>query len=385
MHNPRYIHQHIQSIVEKYGGDVPLSGFLKSYFKKHPILGSRDRRMLSEMAYVWYRASKAFQAGLSFEKKLEAALFLCDTHTHQVIQLLKPEWQGKQDYFLAQKIALLEKEKTGFDLSKLFPHDIAFSAGMVKEDWLHSMFRQPDLFIRYRKDVARFIKLLKEQKIHYRQLEGNCFAFSNGTKLELFLPEDDYVVQDASSQKTGSFFSPKANESWWDCCSGAGGKSILLKDLQPKVKLTATDKRETILHNLRKRFSLYFNNTPETLVLDVSNSQAVGKVLKEKKFDNIICDVPCSGSGTWARTPEQLYFFDPGSVPVFSEMQKAILNNASRYLKDGGRLFYITCSVFKEENENVTATLTGMRIEQQMVINGLDDYADSMFITVFKK
>ena len=67
----RYIHNHIKKIIETYEGEIPLNLYLKNYFKKHPILGSRDRKMLSEMAFAWYRCSKAFAASLSFEKKLE--------------------------------------------------------------------------------------------------------------------------------------------------------------------------------------------------------------------------------------------------------------------------------------------------------------------------
>lgn len=380
----RYIHQHIHNITDRYEGGVPLSIFLKNYFRKYPVLGSRDRKMLSEMAYTWYRVSKAFSNKLSFDKKLEACLFLCETQVHQIIQFLKPEWQGKQDYFLPQKMALLEKEKITIDLYNLFPHDLDFSKGINKEEWLLSMLRQPDLFIRYRKNTKHLIRLLNEQNIHFRQVNGSCFAFPNGTKLEMLLPEKDYVVQDASSQQTGSWFFPKEHEQWWDCCSGAGGKSLLLKDLQPKIELTASDKRESILHNLKKRFSLYFRNTPETILVDVSDSHALEKKLNGRQFDNIICDVPCSGSGTWARTPEQLFFFNREEHEKFPLLQKSIVLNASNYLKPGGRLFYITCSVFKEENEDVVNTLTGLKMELQTVINGIKNNADSMFVAVVK-
>lgn len=381
----RYIHQHIYNITDRYPGKVPLSVFLKAYFKKYPALGSRDRKMLSEMAYAWYRVSKAFSDKLSFDRKTEACLFLCETQVHQVLQFLRPGWQGKQDYFLPQKIALLEKEKIKADLNNLFPFDIDFSKGISKEEWLLSMLRQPDLFIRYRKNAKHLIKLLNERKIHFRQVSDTCFAFPNGTKLDTLLPEKDYTVQDASSQMTGRYFSPKADEQWWDCCSGAGGKSLLLKDIQPQIKLTATDKRDTILHNLKKRFSLYFNNVPETILLDVSDSHALEKKLKGRQFDHIICDVPCSGSGTWARTPEQLYFFDPGEHKKFPLLQKSILLNTSKHLKEGGRLFYITCSVFKEENEDVVRVLADMKTEAQTIIDGIPNNADSMFVAVIRK
>lgn len=381
----RYIQQHIQKIIDSYQGETPLSIFLKNYFKKHPILGSRDRKMLSEMAYAWYRCSKAFDEKLSFEKKLEACLFICETHVHQILQYLKPEWQGKHDYFFPQKLAFLKKEKIAFHLENLFPFDIELSKGIDKEEWLLSMLLQPRLFIRYRRKSAILIQLLHSHKIPFEQLNDNCFALPNGTKLETILAEKDYVVQDASSQKTGDYFLPKSKESWWDCCSGAGGKSLLLKDLQPNISLTVSDKRDTILFNLKKRFEVYHKQIPRLLHCDVANAAALQKQFKQTSFDHIICDVPCSGSGTWARTPEQLYFFDPKKLEDFSTLQSTIAQNVSPYLKAEGRMMYITCSVFKQENEAVIQKIQSAVYKNSTLINGISKQADSMFIATLQQ
>ncbi len=381
----RAILQHIQRIIDHYDGSKPLSNYLKAYFKKHPILGSRDRKMLTEMSYVWYRCSNVFDDALPFNKKLEACLFLCDTQQHQILQLLKPEWQGKYDYFFAQKISVLQKEKIRFDIEKLLPMTVAFSSGMQRQEWLSSMFIQPNLFIRYRKNTASLKALLDAQKWHYTPYGNDCFALPNGTKLETILPEKDYVVQDKSSQETRNYFAPKAGEHWWDCCAGAGGKSLLLHDLQPKIKLTVSDKRDTILHNLKTRFELYNKPAPEQLVADVADASSLKKQLMNRLFDNIICDVPCSGSGTWARTPEQLHFFEVEKIQSFASLQKHIAENAAAFLKPGGRLIYITCSVFKDENENVCEAINGLTVESMKLINGIAEGADSMFVAVLKK
>lgn len=384
----RYIHQHILRITDQYSGEIPLHLYLKNYYKKHPVLGSRDRKMLTEMAFAWYRCSKAFDKNLSFDKKLEACLFITETKVHQILQLLKAEWQGKHDYFLSQKLALLKKEKISFTLSNIFPHTIDLSKGIEKENWLLSMLAQPDLFIRYRKKTAELIKTFQQKNIPFTHIRDHCFGLPNATKLQEILPEKDYVIQDASSQFTGHFFSPEKEEYWWDCCSGAGGKSLLLKDLQPDVHLTVSDKRESILHNLKERFLLYFKSAPETILLDMTDEVQTKKRLKGKLFDTIICDVPCSGSGTWARTPEQLYFFEEEKTEAFSTLQKTIAGNAANFLKPGGKLIYLTCSVFKKENEDVVNYLTEQRelnCEQMQLINGIERKADSMFAAVLKK
>jgi 16S rRNA (cytosine967-C5)-methyltransferase len=110
--------------------------------------------------------------------------------------------------------------------------------------------------------------------------------------------------------------------------------------------------------------------------------------LANRRFDHIIADVPCSGSGTWARTPEQLYYFDAASLHSFSQRQKEIAHNALRYLRaNGGTFTYITCSVFAEENERVVADIleknSSIKLVQQKLINGVASGADSMFVAVF--
>lgn len=365
----RYIWQHINTIIDTYSGSMPLAHFLKNYFKQHPILGSRDRKIISAMMYSWYRCAR----GIGDKEWLNG---------------LMAQWlNGKFANFQIAQWLSDNKDTVSFDIKGLFPFDIALSEGISKDEWLQSMLVQPDLFIRIRKDRANILMLLNKQQIPYTAITDTCLALPNGAKIDALLPPDSYVVQDASSQKTGAFFMPEKNELWYDCCAGAGGKSLLLKDQEPGVRLTVTDLRESIIHNLHQRFRLYGHVLPVAHVTDVANKEQLEKALGGKQFDNIICDAPCSGSGTWARTPEQLYFSDPTALEHFTALQKKIALNVSRHLKPGGRLIYITCSVFKNENEMVIDELvkeTGLQLEQSQIINGVGIHADSMYVGVLK-
>jgi 16S rRNA (cytosine967-C5)-methyltransferase len=102
----------------------------------------------------------------------------------------------------------------------------------------------------------------------------------------------------------------------------------------------------------------------------------------------VVCDVPCSGSGTWARTPEQFHFYKPAMLQKFKELQFPIASNASNYVKQGGHLAYITCSVFQEENEDVVNQLLQsgiLNLKHTQIIDGIDNQADCMFVAVFEK
>jgi len=381
----QYIWEHIRTILDTYKGGAPLSYFLKNYFKQFPILGSRDRKILSEMAYNWYRCEKGMPPEMPFEEKVIAALYLCGTQT----KLIEPIVEGPlQSLWLSpgnDRIAVLDKNGITFHLHDIFPNNYELSNGITTEEWQYSMLVQPDLFIRVRKKQERITTLLHQNGIVYQWLFENCLALPNGVAIDKILQADDYVVQDASSQMTGNVFQPKAGEEWYDCCAGAGGKSLLLKDMQPDIKLTVSDKRGTVLDNLEDRFRLYHHKLPESFLIDLTDEEQLELSFDDQKFDTIICDVPCTGSGTWARTPEQLYYFDPASLENVNNTQRTIATNVAKYLKPGGRLIYITCSVFKAENEDVVDHIvkeTSLKLEHTELINGLDYKADSMFVSV---
>lgn len=350
---------------------MPLVHFLKNHYRQHPKLGSRDRKMLSEMAYSWYRCGKAVNASLSIKEKIATCLRMCDTQNARLLQLIE-----------------LTPATPPTSIEALFTNSIQLSAGISRKELLNSMLTQPQFFIRVRKNKQKILEILSEQDVPYKLVGEHCIAMPNGTDVAQWLPEYAYVVQDASSQKTGDYFTAMPHEQWWDCCSGAGGKSLLLKDKEPLVELTVSDTRKTILNNLKERFRTYSHTMPTAYEVDVANKTQLNDIIRNKPFDNIICDVPCTGSGTWGRTPEQLYFFKPGTEQEFAERQKSIALNTSAYLKPGGRLYYITCSVFAAENEEVVAYLTQnaeLAVEQTELINGTGIHADSMFIAVLKK
>jgi 16S rRNA (cytosine967-C5)-methyltransferase len=110
--------------------------------------------------------------------------------------------------------------------------------------------------------------------------------------------------------------------------------------------------------------------------------------LPRTQFSGIILDAPCSGSGTWGRTPESSTFFKAAQIGEYAALQKKIAGNVAPFLAPGGTLIYITCSVFKEENEDAVAFLEkecGLTIEENGIISGYERNADTMFVAVAKK
>lgn len=376
----QFLLSHIESVLGSYPGNPPLAVFLKQYFRLHPKLGSRDRKTISEAVFIYYRCATSLGKDKPVLAVIKVGMALC-----------------KSENVLLEKI-LAGTEAVDSDSPEL-TFQPALSKHITTTDWLHSLWHQPRLFIRIRKKKKQVLALLEKNEVPYRaevtgRAEADCLSLKNGAAIDRLLPEEDYVVQDWASQvsiqKTLSVMKAQGCEPQqvWDVCSGAGGKSILLKDTLAPFRLLATDIRESILHNLKMRFKRYGLTGFETKVMDSTSKAEVAENLAGRLFDAIVCDVPCSGSGTWARTPEQFHFFEPAQLAKFNTLQYPIAFNAQQYLKQGGFFVYITCSVFEAENETVVSRLlqhTNLQLLHSEVINGIEKEADCMFLAVFRK
>ena len=223
-----------------------------------------------------------------------------------------------------------------------------------------------------------------------------AFRLPNGFKVEdHFTPDREVVIQDYSSQQIATFLrfpdrdpalaGPSQPQFFWDACAASGGKSILAHDLYPQMDIFVSDIRESILHNLKQRFAQAGIKKYHPFLADLTKALPPASAMGA---DLILADVPCTGSGTWGRTPEDLWFFDPQKIARYAEIQKAIIDRIAPHLLSGSRLVYSTCSVFKKENEEITTLIRdvhGLRQEKMENIKGYDQRADTMFAAAFSR
>jgi len=371
-----------QRILDEYPAETPLSKFLPGFYRLNKQMGSTDRRVASRLVYNYFRLGRALP-NLPIDERLFIAEFLCNTQLNSFLQHFKPEWAACIDFSLAEKLAMVKAVHPDFALEDVFPWTKQLSAGIDKEEFLRSFFVQPDLFIRVYKNFETQVKTaLAAAQIVFKDEGNGCFCLPNGTKLETVIPNPHWCeVQDFSSQQTAQYFKPNKWGYWWDACAASGGKSLLLHDLEPTVKLVVSDIRESILSNLDERFQQAGLTKYQKKLLDLTQNNDL--LLHDYAFDGIILDAPCTGSGTWGRTPEMISQFDPHKIEFFQRLQQSIARNVVKYLKPGKPLIYITCSVFKAENEDMINFMVkelGLKLEEKAVLKGYEGKADTMFV-----
>ena len=161
----------------------------------------------------------------------------------------------------------------------------------------------------------------------------------------------------------------------WDCCAAPGGKTLMLARRLAGAEMLATDVSAKRLGWMAARLRRYAYAA--RVRCEVQDASAAAKAGKESEFDLILCDVPCSGTGTLARNPEIRLRLRVEDLARQATRQRAILSGAVRRLAPGGRLVYSTCSLEAEENEQVVDVVSSeaglRRLPVGPMISGLAD------------
>jgi 16S rRNA (cytosine967-C5)-methyltransferase len=173
------------------------------------------------------------------------------------------------------------------------------------------------------------------------------------TKMKAF-HEGKIAIQDEASQLVAALAGYKAENGLriLDCCAAPGAKTMAIADLNPVALIIATE-----LHFHRARLLQARINTAHSGARIHVIAADVRYPPFSQMFDRILADVPCSGTGTLSRNPEIKWRIKPDDLHDLQARQSAILRSALALVAPGGRLIYSTCSLEKEENEDVVETI----------------------------
>jgi len=373
------------TILSSYQGGIPLHTWLKDFFRQHKQMGSRDRKTVSNMVYAFYRLGHAVR-GMPVDERILLGLFLVHDQPDELLAYFRPEWSSQAAKSLEEKIDFIHGKGIDFTPGEIFPWKDELSEGIDHYAFCLSFLQQPDLFLRIRPGNEQQV-LNRTNELTRELIPPFTLRLPNGTKIEaLFTPDKEVVIQDYSSQRIAGFLRSAASPViFWDACAASGGKSILAYDMMPGINITVSDIRESILKNLQQRFRQAGITKFYSFIADLTRKDTVLSS-DTLPYNLVLADVPCTGSGTWSRTPEELFFFNPGKILTYSAAQKAIVGNIVPRLAPGADFVYTTCSVFRKENEAIAGLVRekfGLRLEQADAIKGYGQKADTMFAARF--
>jgi 16S rRNA (cytosine967-C5)-methyltransferase len=157
-------------------------------------------------------------------------------------------------------------------------------------------------------------------------------------------------VQDAGAQRAAELLDARAGHRVLDACAAPGGKACHLLERAPGIELTALDidagRLERVQQNLAR-----LGLRAHTVAADAADAAW----WDGRRFDRILIDAPCSGTGVIRRHPDIKLLRRPSDIAGFVTQQQRLLRRCATLLKPGGRLLYATCSVLPAENQQLVA------------------------------
>jgi 16S rRNA (cytosine967-C5)-methyltransferase len=189
--------------------------------------------------------------------------------------------------------------------------------------------------------------------------EGRMFS-ENGGELPQMDNGSRLVAEIATAAMPGA-------KRVWDSCAAPGGKTLILARRLSTAEVIASDVSVKRLAQTEARLRRYaYAERVRFAVADAADAKAV-----EGSFDLILCDVPCSGTGTLAGNPEIRHQLKVEELARQAERQRMILKGALKRLAPGGRLVYSTCSLEPEECERVVEEVGGDTVQRRVSVAGL--------------
>ena len=345
--------------------DGPADQLMKAFFKSNPKLGSRDRAILAEaifyalrhLASISYRMKPIAPARAP---KVAALLTLLLQYGREAVpdSILGTD-KGPLENMLSASI-----EKAAPEVAAEMPFWLydrickQYGPKESKEIFKASQEGAPlDLRVNILK--AKREDVLKELEEH--GVKGEVTPFSpDGIRLIdkpslirwPMYQEGRIDVQDEGSQLVARLLGAKRGEMVCDFCAGAGGKTLAIgAAMRSTGRLYAFDVNEKRLAGLTPRMRRAGLSNVHPMAIRNEKDLRVKRL--RGKFDRVLVDAPCTGTGTLRRNPDLRWRLNVKELERINALQKSILEEASKLVKAGGRLVYATCSLLEEENQAV--------------------------------
>ena len=348
------------ALGEVLGFERPADVAMSAFFRARPKMGRRDR---SEVAEALFFAMRHFEE-LSF--RMRPARPAKDTLA--AARLVTAMIEGSLPEDLRPREGDFLKEALARDFTRAAPH-----AQAEMPEWLYEKIvaQNPDsqAYFEANKRGAPLdvrVNALKTSRSEvleqmarlgweafptpFSALGVRLFEKPSLTSTELFA-RGLVDVQDEGSQLVAQLVQARPGEMVCDFCAGAGGKTLAIgAQMRGKGRLYAFDVNVRRLEALAPRARRA--GLSNVYAAPIRNERDLRVKRLKGKFDRVLVDAPCSGTGTFRRNPDLKFRLSPEEFDRLAALQADILESASTLVKPGGRLVYATCSVMREEDES---------------------------------
>lgn len=210
------------------------------------------------------------------------------------------------------------------------------------------------LCVRFERGAEKYL-----DKPHTDTPFKNAYIFPNFVRDEKFFT-GDYTFQSVGSIAICSAISPC--ERLLDACAAPGGKSVLLaKKCGEVTACELHSHRTSLIEQYAKRMK-----ADNVTAVTADSTQFIKEY--ENAFDAVLCDAPCSGTGVINENPDIKLNRKEEDIAKLTKIQSEILDNCSRYVKSGGKLYYSTCSILPEENDSVAVGFLQRHPEYELAV-----------------
>lgn len=357
---------------------APADVLVANYFRARRYAGSKDRRAVSDRIYAILRNRGLYgwaleQAGQGISARAlliahlvrrepeQLALFggddrfaptAVDTQEAKVIARLQDiNWDTAPDAVVAGVPSWSEE-----GLRARFGDEFAHAA--------QALLGKAPLDVRINPLKAKglgFDKILKKDYQLFDKLKFSENSYRASSSVNLLAnaayKQGLIEIQDEAAQTASMLVGAEAGQQVVDLCAGAGGKSLAMAaTMENRGQIHAFDISKKRLTEFGKRMQRAGARNIQIAQLpheDKARQERLATLANQAH--RVVLDVPCSGTGTWRRSPDQRWRFDAAALDALTAVQDALLREGAAMVRPGGRLVYMTCSLLPQENEDRVA------------------------------